>query len=213
MDHVKHIGRIAERSQISGCSGRENIVEFYQDVHVDFDRIALIHEPLSINLAQAFSEGLLCPAPSLFVARTAMGVLDGLNFLHNEMHLVYAGRLFLFALLVRQKTETHLRDWATLFPFVGLEMRSIVYRLKDWPKDVASNPTQRLYGHLAGESPSIGRFIGSATVVLAEFGRCEVTSVEKPEACVADDAYPIDLNGSLCGRRGWAGSSFHCSFD
>jgi hypothetical protein len=92
-------------------------------------------------------------------------------------------------------------------------MRNVVYRLKDWPEDVASNPTQLLYGHLAGESPSIERFIGTATVVLAEFGQCEVTSVEKPEACVADDAYPIDSDGSLCGRRGWAGFSVHRSFD
>jgi hypothetical protein len=120
MDHVKHIElsrKIAERCQNSGCSGRENIVEFYQDVQVDFDRMGPVHEPLSINLAQAFSEGLLCPAPSFFVARTAMGVLDGLNFLHNEMHLVYAGRLFLFASFVRQRTETHLRAPATLSPF------------------------------------------------------------------------------------------------
>jgi hypothetical protein len=92
-------------------------------------------------------------------------------------------------------------------------MRNVVYRLKDWPEDVASNPTQLLYGHLAGESPSIERFIGTATVVLAEFGQCEVTSVEKPEACVADDAYPIDSDGSLCGRCGWAGFSVHRSFD
>jgi hypothetical protein len=120
MDHVKHIElsrKIAERCQNSGCSGRENIVEFYQDVQVDFDRMGPVHEPLSINLAQAFSEGLLCPAPSFFVARTAMGVLDGLNFLHNEMHLVYAGRLFLFVSFVRQRTEIHLRAPATLSPF------------------------------------------------------------------------------------------------
>jgi hypothetical protein len=117
MDHVKHIElsrKIAERCQSSGCSGRENIVEFYQDVPVDFDRMGLVHEPLSINLAQVFSEGLLCPAPSSFVARTAKGVLDGLNFLHNEMHLVYAGRLVLFVIFVRQRTETHLRTRTTL---------------------------------------------------------------------------------------------------
>lgn len=98
-NHAHHIGilkQIAARRQNSGYFGHDNIVEFYKDIPIDIDRMGYVHEPLSISLAQAVSEGLLpLPMPARLVARTINGVVSGLDFLHNEMRLVYAGELFL----------------------------------------------------------------------------------------------------------------------
>lgn len=97
-NQAQHIGilkQFAARRQNPGYFGHNNIVEFYKEIRLDIDRMGYVHEPLSISLAQAVSEGLLpLPMPMGLVARTVMGVVSGLKFLHDEMKLVYAGELF-----------------------------------------------------------------------------------------------------------------------
>jgi hypothetical protein len=62
-------------------------------------------------------------------------------------------------------------------------MQSIVFRLEDWPKGMNSKPTQRLYSYLSGESPSVELFDESATVILADFGRCEIIPQIRCQSC------------------------------
>lgn len=93
--HIGILKKIAASRQNPGYFGHNNIVEFYKEIRLDIDRMGYVHEPLSISLAQAVSEGLLpLPMPMGLVARTVMGVVSGLKFLHDEMKLVYAGELF-----------------------------------------------------------------------------------------------------------------------